>query len=159
MSGVRRVATGLLVVSGLPIVLFIAGGAVTAGSTSFYWPPLSEILGVFPETWFEGRLTSQVLPSLMRLAAGYALALVVGITLGVAIGSSRTLRNLLEPVTADFHRIGGSHAQWELFEETMVACYLALERYDDAARLVRRRLQRRASPRDEGWLSRAVAHP
>jgi ABC-type nitrate/sulfonate/bicarbonate transport system permease component len=105
MSGVRRVATGLLVVSALPIVLFIAWWAVTAGSTSFYWPPLSEILGVFPETWFEGRLTSQVLPSLMRLAAGYALALVVGITLGVAIGSSRTLRNLLEPVLEFFRAI------------------------------------------------------
>ena len=49
-----------------------------------------------------------------------------------------------EPVEREMHRIGGSHAQWELFEETMVACYLALERYDDALRLVRRRL---AAPR------------
>ena len=55
------------------------------------------------------------------------------------------------------HRMGGSHAQWEIFEETMVACYLVLERYDDAIRLVRRRLARRASPRDLGWLDRADA--
>jgi ABC-type nitrate/sulfonate/bicarbonate transport system permease component len=105
MSGVRRFAKGLLVASALPIALFAAWWAVTAGSTSFYWPPLSEILGVFPETWFEGRLTSQVLPSLLRLAAGYALALVVGIGLGVAIGSSRTLRGLLEPVLEFFRAI------------------------------------------------------
>ena len=55
------------------------------------------------------------------------------------------------------HRIGGSHAQWELYEETMVACYLALERYPEATRLVRRRLERRASPRDLGWLDQARA--
>jgi hypothetical protein len=43
------------------------------------------------------------------------------------------------------------------FEETMVACYLSVERYDDVIRLVRRRLERRASPRDLGWLDRASA--
>ena len=41
-----------------------------------------------------------------------------------------------EPVEADMHRIGGSHAQWEIYEETMVHCYLALERFDDATRLL-----------------------
>ena len=55
------------------------------------------------------------------------------------------------------HRVGGSHAQWELFEETMVVSYLALERFDAALRLVRRRLSRRASPRDLRWLERANA--
>jgi hypothetical protein len=62
-----------------------------------------------------------------------------------------------ESVEAEVHRIGGSHAQWEIFEETMVACYFALERYDDALRLVRRRLERRASPPDLRWLDRANA--
>ena len=62
-----------------------------------------------------------------------------------------------EPVESEMHRIGGSHAQWELFEETMVLCYLELERSDDALRLVRRRLARRASPRDRRWLARASA--
>jgi tetratricopeptide (TPR) repeat protein len=63
----------------------------------------------------------------------------------------------LEPVEAEFHRVGGSHAQWELFEETMIVCYLALARHGDALRLVSRRLQRRASPRDRRWLDRATA--
>jgi hypothetical protein len=53
------------------------------------------------------------------------------------------------------HRIGGSHAQWEIYEETMVQCYLALQRWDDATRLISRRLARRASPRDQQWLARA----
>ena len=39
----------------------------------------------------------------------------------------------------------------------MVQCYLALERHDDATRLVRRRLARRASPRDRQWLAHAGA--
>jgi hypothetical protein len=39
----------------------------------------------------------------------------------------------------------------------MVACYLALERYDAALRLVGRRLARRASPRDLRWRDRATA--
>ena len=62
-----------------------------------------------------------------------------------------------QPVQAEIHRIGGSHAQWEIFEETMIVCYLETERYDDAARLARRRLDRRASPRDRRWLDRARA--
>src|SRR4029453_13418176 len=57
----------------------------------------------------------------------------------------------LEPVESEMHRVGGSHAQWELFEETMVISYLALERFDAALRLVRRGLSRRASPRALSW--------
>ena len=90
------------------------------------------------------------------IAGPVALPLVHGIAAFVA-GDHATALRPLEPLTADLHRIGGSHAQWELFEETMVTCYLALERYDDAARLARRRLQRRASPRDRRWLGRASA--
>jgi len=89
------------------------------------------------------------------IAGPVALPLVHGIAAFVA-GDHAAALGQLEPVAADFHRIGGSHAQWELFEETMVTCYLALERHDDAARLVRRRLERRASPRDRRWLDRTT---
>jgi hypothetical protein len=51
--------------------------------------------------------------------------------------------------------MGGSHAQWELFEETMVVCHLRLGQHDEAARLLRRRLARRASARDARWLAQA----
>jgi tetratricopeptide (TPR) repeat protein len=90
------------------------------------------------------------------IAGTVALPMVQGTAAFVAGDHAATLR-YLEPVERDLHRVGGSHAQWELFEETMVASYLALERYNDALRLVRRRLQRRASPRDLGWLERATA--
>ena len=108
---------------------------------------------------------TSLIDGLRRLAAAghpiagpVALPLVQGIAAFVAGDHAAALRHL-EPVTAEIHRIGGSHAQWELFEETMVACYLRLERYDDAAGLVRRRLQRRASPRDHRWLEAAQSTP
>jgi tetratricopeptide (TPR) repeat protein len=90
------------------------------------------------------------------IAGTVALPLVQG-TAAFAAGDHAAALAHLEPVEAEMHRIGGSHAQWELFEETMVRCYLALQRYDDAARLVRRRLERRASPRDLAWLGQASA--
>jgi tetratricopeptide (TPR) repeat protein len=90
------------------------------------------------------------------IAGTVALPMVQGAAAFVAGDHAGALAHL-EPVEREFHRVGGSHAQWELFEETMVACYLELERYDDAIRLVRRRLQRRASPRDLRWLDRATA--
>jgi tetratricopeptide (TPR) repeat protein len=89
------------------------------------------------------------------IAGSVALPMVQGIAAFVAGDHAAALAHL-EPVEAEFHRVGGSHAQWELFEETMIASYLAVERYDDAARLVRRRLSRRASPRDWQWLARAI---
>jgi tetratricopeptide (TPR) repeat protein len=90
------------------------------------------------------------------IAGTVALPMVQGIAAFVAGDHAGALAHL-EPVETELHRVGGSHAQWELFEETMVASYLALERYDGALRLVRHRLQRRASPRDLRWRDRAAA--
>jgi tetratricopeptide (TPR) repeat protein len=92
------------------------------------------------------------------VAGTVALPLVQGIAAFVA-GDHATALAHFEPVEQEIHRVGGSHAQWELFEETMVACYLAIERWEDAARLIRRRLARRASPRDQRWLERATNPP
>jgi len=88
------------------------------------------------------------------IAGTVALPLVRGIAAFVAGDHAGALGHF-KPVEEEIHRVGGSHAQWELFEETMVACYLGLGRHDDALRLMRRRLQRRASPRDLRWLDRA----
>jgi tetratricopeptide (TPR) repeat protein len=90
------------------------------------------------------------------IAGTVALPMAQGIAAFVAGDHAAALAQL-EPVEGELHRVGGSHAQWELFEETMVVSYLELARYDDALRLVRRRLQRRASPRDLRWRERARA--
>jgi ABC-type nitrate/sulfonate/bicarbonate transport system permease component len=94
MSLVRRTTLALA----LPIALLAAWWFASAGSVDFYRPPLSRILVAFGDTWFGRRLVDDVLPSLERLAVGYAAALLVGVALGVAIGASPSLRALLEPV-------------------------------------------------------------
>lgn len=104
MRPVEVARRGLLVL-GLPVALIATWWIGTANSQSFFWPPLSEILGVFGETWFAGRMVGDVLPSVGRLLVGYALALVIGVTLGVGIGSSRTLRATVEPVLEFFRAI------------------------------------------------------
>ena len=63
------------------------------------------------------------------IAGTVALPLVQGIAAFVAGDHAGALAQL-EPVEGEIHRVGGSHAQWELFEETMAACYLRLERHD-----------------------------
>lgn len=90
------------------------------------------------------------------IAGPVALPLVQGIAAYVAGDHAGALAHL-EPVEGEMHRVGGSHAQWELFEETMVVCYLRLRRHEAAARLLRRRLAGRASPRDLVWLAQAQA--
>jgi ABC-type nitrate/sulfonate/bicarbonate transport system permease component len=94
MRGLIRIGTFLA----LPVLLLALWWIVSAGSTDFYQPPLSTILGVFPETWFGDRMVRDVLPSLARLLAGLAVALVAGIGLGVLLGTNRVLRATLEPV-------------------------------------------------------------
>jgi hypothetical protein len=61
----------------------------------------------------------------------------------------------LEPVLGDVVRMGGSHAQREIVEDTFI---VALMRGGEAARartMLDRRLHRRPSPRDTGWLAAA----
>jgi ABC-type nitrate/sulfonate/bicarbonate transport system permease component len=90
----RRTATAVA----LPIVLLAVWWFVSAGSVDYQWPPLSRILTAFVDTWTPERLRSDVLPSLLRLATGYALALAAGIAAGVLIGASPWLRAFCEPV-------------------------------------------------------------
>ncbi|MDT0569566.1 ABC transporter permease subunit [Streptomyces sp. DSM 3412] len=93
-----RVLFRLLFVAGLPLVLVTAWWLVSDDSTDVFWPPLRTILGTFPDVWTEERLRADVLPSLLRLTAGYALAAVVGVAVGTVIGSYRRVRAVCEPV-------------------------------------------------------------
>jgi ABC-type nitrate/sulfonate/bicarbonate transport system permease component len=101
MAFLRRFGFAL----GLPIVLFALWWVTSASSTDFYFPPLSRIVDSLVEEWFGPRLADDVLPSLMRLAAGYFIAALIGVTLGVLIGTYKRLRDLLEPVLEFFRAI------------------------------------------------------
>jgi ABC-type nitrate/sulfonate/bicarbonate transport system permease component len=90
------VARRLVRVLALPAALFALWWIASAGSTSFYLPPLPRILAVFGPTW-SARLTSDVLPSIARLLLGYAGAVVLGVGLGVPLGARPRLRAVVEP--------------------------------------------------------------
>jgi tetratricopeptide (TPR) repeat protein len=89
------------------------------------------------------------------IAGSVALPLVRAVGAYVA-GDYAGALALMESVDGEIHRVGGSHAQWELFEETMVVCLLRLGRLERAERLIRRRLNIRSSPRDLVWLRQAT---
>jgi ABC-type nitrate/sulfonate/bicarbonate transport system permease component len=89
----------------LPLVLFVVWYVATDSSQSFYVPPLRRILSAFADTWTPARLRADVLPSLLRLAAGYLLAVLLGIGIGVLIGSYRRVRATAEPVLEFFRAI------------------------------------------------------
>jgi tetratricopeptide (TPR) repeat protein len=89
------------------------------------------------------------------IAGSVALPLVRGVGAYIA-GDYAGALALMESVDGEIHRVGGSHAQWELFEETMVVCLLRLGRLAQAERLIRRRLNIRSSPRDLVWLRQAT---
>ncbi|KOU54854.1 nitrate ABC transporter permease [Streptomyces sp. MMG1533] len=94
-----------LLVCGLPGALFAVWWFASAGSTDFYLPPLSTILGRFAEVWTPERLRSDVLPSLLRLTVGYLLAVAAGVGLGLVVGTSKVVRDVLEPVLELFRAI------------------------------------------------------
>jgi ABC-type nitrate/sulfonate/bicarbonate transport system permease component len=92
----RRLAVVLEIV--MPLAVLAAWWTLSAHSTSFYFPPLSDIFTAFRETWLFDRLGSDVVPSLVRLLAGYGIALVIAITVGTALGLSRGARSTAAPI-------------------------------------------------------------
>ena len=94
----RRPLLRLVFTVALPALLVTVWWVASAGSTDVYWPPLRTILEAFPDVWTAERLRGDVLPSVLRLAGGYALAAVVGVALGTVIGSYRRVRAVCEPV-------------------------------------------------------------
>lgn len=94
----RRPLPRAVSVLALPVVLVAVWWVASAGSTDPFWPPLETILRTFPEVWTGARVRADVVPSVLRLLAGYALAGAVGVALGTVVGSYRRVRAFCEPV-------------------------------------------------------------
>jgi ABC-type nitrate/sulfonate/bicarbonate transport system permease component len=93
----RRVLETTLEVT-VPALLLVLWGVWSSGSDTYYFPPLTDILSTFADTWLFERVGSDVVPSLERLGAGYAIACVVGVIVGMALGLSPTLRRAADPI-------------------------------------------------------------
>ncbi|HET7502871.1 MAG TPA: ABC transporter permease subunit [Kofleriaceae bacterium] len=94
----------LAVALSLPAALLALWWIASAHSKSFYLPPLRTIIAAIGPTWAP-RLTSDVVPSVARLLAGYAGAVILGVGLGVPLGARPRLRALLEPALELFRAI------------------------------------------------------
>lgn len=95
-----------------------------------------------------------------KLAGEVTLPLAEGINAFIHAQYSEAVR-FMEPLFGkdaaynQLARIGGSHAQREVFEDTMVEAFLRAEQFDKAEGLLSQRLKRRECPRDMFWLGRA----
>lgn len=104
----RRWSTGLggVVVSLLvPIAVLIAWWFASANSGSPFFPSLGAILETFVKTWLSAAIFTDVLPSLGRMFAGFAIAVVVGVGFGVLLGRIRILAYALNPVLQFFRAL------------------------------------------------------
>ena len=93
----RRTALAGLEVA-VPLAAVLLWWFLSSGSDSFYFPALSDILSTFGDTWLFERVGSDLVPSLVRLAAGFSLAVVVGIAAGVLLGVSPVARRTAAPI-------------------------------------------------------------
>ena len=89
------------------------------------------------------------------LASEVTLPLVKGIE-AFAHGAYDDAADNLDGLVEQLPRIGGSHAQREVFEDTILESYIRAGRYDKAQTLLDTRLKRRTSVRDELWLNRTT---
>jgi hypothetical protein len=62
----------------------------------------------------------------------------------------------IEPFADDIVRCGGSHAQQDVWDETLIAAWIRSGDAEKARRALEKRLARRPSPRAEAWLARAT---
>lgn len=82
----------------LPLLLLLAWLVLSAGSTSFYFPPLADILARTGELWFFDGIVENLLPSLGRILAGFGLALLVGVGAGLLLGLLPRFESAVRPL-------------------------------------------------------------
>jgi ABC-type nitrate/sulfonate/bicarbonate transport system permease component len=93
----QRLLAGALEVT-VPLLVLMAWAVLSASSDTYYFPPLTEILSTFADTWLFERVGSDVVPSLIRMGLGYGIAVVVAISVGLLLGMSRRARAAAAPI-------------------------------------------------------------
>ena len=81
----------------VPVAILVAWQAWTVQAQSAHFPKLSTILAEFQDLWLFSEFTTHVVPSLQRIGAGFAIAVVIGVALGIPIGLSRWGRAFAMP--------------------------------------------------------------
>jgi len=96
----RAVAAGVgaLTTAGLVLALYLF--TESASQDSYLVPTFRDVWTSFADTWLFENVGSDVLPSLQRMFAGLAIAVVGGAGIGFLLGSSRVLDRLTAPVVS-----------------------------------------------------------
>jgi ABC-type nitrate/sulfonate/bicarbonate transport system permease component len=81
----------------VPVAIVAAWQVWTAGADNPFFPTPIAILREFRELWLFAEFERHVLPSLLRIGAGFAIGVVVGVALGVPLGLWRGARVLAMP--------------------------------------------------------------
>jgi len=101
---------------GLGITLVIVWEYAARKAGSIFFPPPSDILHRAVTLWLSGppsrlflsgSIFQDVIPSLLRLLGGWALAVLVGVPLGILIGRSRNLSDFFNPALQFLRAIPG----------------------------------------------------
>ena len=103
-----------------------------------------------------GQMTSRLQDSAEKgdsFAKEVILPLIQGIEAFAKENYTESVR-LMEPVFPQLVRIGGSHAQREVFEDTMLEAYIRAEQFEKAETMLYSRLNQGESVRDSFWLGR-----
>lgn len=95
----RRAYTGLAVAAevAVPIAILAAWQLWTVQADNQHFPRLSTILAEFQDLWLFAQFREHVVPSLLRIGAGFGIAVLAGVALGVPLGLSRRARALAMP--------------------------------------------------------------
>jgi ABC-type nitrate/sulfonate/bicarbonate transport system permease component len=81
----------------VPLLILAAWQAWTVHANDPLFPRLSTILVQFREMWLFSQFQLHVVPSLIRIGAGFALAVLLGLIIGIPLGLSRWGRMLAMP--------------------------------------------------------------
>jgi ABC-type nitrate/sulfonate/bicarbonate transport system permease component len=92
----------------VPIALIVLWWFWSASAHSFYYPPLKEILVSFKDTWLFSHVGSDLLPSLYRAGAGYAIGVILGGAIGALMGFSLLAWRALTPIVEFIRPIPGT---------------------------------------------------
>lgn len=82
----------------LLVAIVVVWVIVSRNSTSFYVPQFEATMRSIGEYFTIDGMVTHVLPTVSNLLAGFVIAVVAGIVLGVAIGRSRLLREATAPI-------------------------------------------------------------
>lgn len=119
--------------------------AAMAEAATGAWASLDRRIAALEQRVAAGTMPpGTVVPALCRAVAAYAR------------GDDALAIRLLDGAMPDLRRIGGSHAQREVFEDTLVAACLRAGLKERARELLERRLARRPREQDRRWLGTAT---